>query len=188
MMKIRSVSAILWKLKDGCNKTRFKPLKKSLIFLYEVCQYFNGSWIPWDSHFEGTPCLPHGMQGIFISRAAKIGKNCVVFQQVTIGSNTLPDSKNFGSPIIGDNCYIGAGAKIIGRLTIGNNVRIGANCVVYRSVPDNSVVFPGDQTVLKKEKLNNRFYSFHGTWHFYHDGRWVQETDKKIISNLPHTF
>lgn len=59
-------------------------------------------------------------------------------QQVTIGSNTLKDSKHFGSPIIGNNVFIGAGAKIIGNVHIGNNCRIGANCIVVKDMPDNS--------------------------------------------------
>jgi serine O-acetyltransferase len=45
-----------------------------------------------------------------------------------------------GYPILGDNVYIGPGAKIIGGIKIGNNVAIGANCVVTKNIPDNSVV------------------------------------------------
>lgn len=81
------------------------------------------------AQFGSKPNLPHGVSGIFISSGSKIGRNAVIFQQVTIGSVTTLDSKSQGSPIIGDNCYIGAGAKIIGNIKIGNNVRIGANCV-----------------------------------------------------------
>ncbi|MCV2361768.1 hypothetical protein LNV08_22645, partial [Paucibacter sp. TC2R-5] len=103
-----------------------------------------------------------------------IGKNCVIFQQVTIGSNTLIDSKGRGAPTIGDNVYIGAGAKIVGKVTIGNNVRIGANAVVYKDVPSNSVVFSGEQRMLTKDKvLDNHFYSRNGGWIYFDDGKWV---------------
>lgn len=105
------------------------------------------------------------MKNIFISRRACIGSNCVIFQQVTIGLNTLPDSKGTGAPTIGDNCYIDAGAKIIGNIRVDNNVKVGANAVVYTDVPDNSVVLSGEQkTVVRDLTLDNRFYSYHGEW------------------------
>lgn len=118
--------------------------KRLLIGVYSFYQYENNSSVAWNSIFKGTPCLPHGMKSIFISGGAIIGRNCVIFQQVTIGSNTLPDSKGIGAPVIGDNCYIGAGAKIIGNVKIGDNVRIGANAIVYKDVPNNSVVLSGE--------------------------------------------
>ena len=86
------------------------------------------------------------------------GENCVIFQQVTIGSNTLPDSQRPGAPVIGDNVYIGAGVKIIGGVKVGNNVRIGANAVIFTDVPDNCVaVVNGVRTIHKSEPLDNRF-------------------------------
>ena len=103
---------------------------------------------------------PHGFDGIHISTNAKIGKGCTIFQHVTIGSNTLPDSKNKGFPVIGDNVFIGAGANIIGGVKIGNNVRIGANCTVTKDVPDNSVVIMSGLKIIKKQQpLVNRFLS-----------------------------
>jgi serine O-acetyltransferase len=50
--------------------------------------------------FDSQPIFPHGIKGIFVSSGAKIGKACVIFQQVTIGSNTLEGSKGYGSPLI----------------------------------------------------------------------------------------
>ena len=101
---------------------------------------------------------PHGFHGIFISLNAKIGKNCVIFQHVTIGSNTLPNSKSGGAPTVGDNVYIGAGAQIIGNVKIGNNVRIGAGCFVNRDVPDNCTVIQGAPFVKQSNTpLDNRF-------------------------------
>jgi serine O-acetyltransferase len=91
--------------------------------------------IPLTAIIEDIPEFPHGPDGVFISQGAKIGKNCVIFQQVTIGSNTLKYSKGFG-----DNIYIGVGAKIIGNIKIGSNVRIGANAVVVTAIDDNCTV------------------------------------------------
>ena len=105
--------------------------------------------------------FPHGIYGIFISQGAQIGDNCTIFHQVTIGSNTLPDSKYFGSPKIGKNVYIGAGAKIIGNVTIGDNVRIGANAVVTKDIPDNAtVVQASPRIILHNEVRDNRFKKY----------------------------
>lgn len=101
---------------------------------------------------------PHGLFGIYISHGARIGTGCVIFNNVTIGSNTLADSKGFGAPVIGNDVYIGAGARIIGNVNIGNNVRIGANCVVCRDVPDNCTVVMNHPRVISKEKKNNNKY------------------------------
>lgn len=74
--------------------------------------------------------------GGIIIVAKKIGKNCRISQQVTIGH--IGGFKGGGTPTIGDNVYIGAGAKILGEIKIGNNVKIGANAVVITDVPDNA--------------------------------------------------
>lgn len=133
----------------------------------------NGSWVGHNANISGLPCFPHGCVGVFISGGAIIGKNAVIFQQVTIGSNTLKGS-NVGSPVIGDNCYIGAGAKIIGNVRIGNNCRIGANACVYKDMPDNSVAVCASTRIIQKESLDNHFYSMHrGKWVYYEDGKWI---------------
>lgn len=66
-----------------------------------------------------------------ISSDAKIGKNCHIFGDVTIG---VKDNSGSKAPIIGDNVTIGAGARIIGPIKIANNCKIGANAVVTHSV------------------------------------------------------
>lgn len=164
----------IWKLKAICYKSRAGVLGRYARFVYQLYQYENNSSVAFNSTFASEPCFPHGMKSVFISGSAKIGKNCVIFQQVTVGSITLPDSKGAGAPILGDNVYIGAGAKIIGNVVVGNNVRIGANAVVYRDVPDNSVVVGGEQRVITKSvSLDNRFYSYHGRWVYFNEGVWT---------------
>ncbi|MBR2555546.1 MAG: serine acetyltransferase [Aeriscardovia sp.] len=91
---------------------------------------------------------PHGFYGIFISQKAKIGNGCVIYQQVTIGSSDLQNSK--GAPTIGDNCLIGTGAKIIGNVHVGNNVRIGANAIVVDDVPDNCTVVMNKPRIIMR--------------------------------------
>lgn len=74
--------------------------------------------------------------GIVISGYAKFGDNCVIRNGVTVGLAKLTDPT---APQIGNNVDIGTGAKLLGRITIGDNVVIGANAVVLTDVPPNSL-------------------------------------------------
>ena len=128
---------------------------------YQKLMRNNNADISFGCQLGENPTFPHSFSGIYISEGAKIGKNCVIFHQVTIGSNTLPGSSGQGFPTLGDNVYIGCGAKIIGNVKIGNNVRIGANCVVTRDVPDNAtVVLEKPRIILRDTPGDNRFVSF----------------------------
>lgn len=130
---------------------------------YAYLRTYN-AFIGLNTNIKGAPILPHGLNGIHISDRATIGKDCVIFQQVTIGSNTIKDSKSYGSPNIGDNVYIGAGAKIIGNVHIGNNCRFGANCIVIKDMPDNSTaVLKNIEIILHNNNRDNSFYGINST-------------------------
>jgi serine O-acetyltransferase len=149
------------------NEMRRKAMKKGFLgklalIRYEQHLFRGGGNISLKAEFEGDVIFPHGCFGVFISQLAHIGKECVIFQHVTIGSNTLPDAKQSGGPTIGDNCYIGAGAKIIGGIKIGNNVRIGAGCVVTSDIPDSAtVVCQKPRVILHELPRNNKFIAAH---------------------------
>lgn len=81
--------------------------------------------------------IDHGM-GVVIGETAEIGHNVTMYHGVTLGGTTLTKGKRH--PTIEDNVVIGAGAKVLGAIVIGNNSRIGANAVVVKSVPPDSVV------------------------------------------------
>ena len=97
---------------------------------HRVWSVVTGADIPISTHLEGGLLLPHP-NGVVIHADAHIGPNCLIFQQVTIG--TRDDG---GAPTIGGHVDIGAGAKILGPVHIGRHVRIGANAVVLVDVPD----------------------------------------------------
>lgn len=91
-----------------------------------------------------SPRCPTGCTGIYISRYAKIGRGCRIYQNVTIGE------VGGKAPEIGENCLIGAGACIVGGVRIGSNVKIGAGAVVAQNIPDNStVVSPAPRVIVK---------------------------------------
>lgn len=73
--------------------------------------------------------LPHPI-GLVIHEDAVVGENCMIMQQVTLGQMS-----GAGAPVLGKKVYVGAGAKILGAVTIGDNARIGANAVVLTDVP-----------------------------------------------------
>jgi serine O-acetyltransferase len=166
----------IWGLKKHLYES--DPPKDRELRVYDAFFARCGSWIAYNCQLADEPCFPHGYYGIFISGGAKIGRNAVIFQHVTIGSNSLNDSDNAGSPTIGNNVYIGAGAKIIGNITIGDNCRIGANAVVYQDMPPHSVAVQSPTRIIQKADLDNRFYSYrNGKLVYFKDGEWIE--DKK---------
>jgi len=147
-----------------------------LLMVYNRLLARRGSWIGYSAVFEGIPCFPHDFNGVFISGGARLGRNVVIFHQVTIGSNRLADSGNRGAPTIGDNVYIGSGARIVGNVTVGDNCRIGANAVVYEDMPANAVaVQQPTRIIVKDEPLDNRFFTRRGGRRvYYDDGQWIE--------------
>jgi len=89
--------------------------------------------------------------GITVSSAAEIGSRCTLSPCITIGVSG--EGSKQGVPIIGDNVYVAPGARLIGKIRIGNNVKIGANAVVYKDIPDNAVVVldPGFKIISIRE-------------------------------------
>jgi len=156
LLDIRYFYMDMWGLKSLYDTTTNARLKRQYKALFEKRLSKRGSWIGIDAEFANKPVFPHGYFGIFISGESKIGRDCVIFQHVSIGSNTLPESKGYGFPEIGDNVYIGAGAKVIGGIKIGDNVRIGANCVVVEDVEENCVVVLEKPRIVRKKHLDNR--------------------------------
>ena len=93
--------------------------------------------------------IDHGM-GVVIGETAEVGENVTLYHGVTLGGTSLNKGKRH--PTLGENVVVGAGAKILGAITIGENSRIGANAVVVKSAPPNSVVVgvPG-QVVVRSQ-------------------------------------
>jgi serine O-acetyltransferase len=104
-------------------------LKKIAVLRHRFWSMLTGADIPINSQISGGLLLPHP-NGVVIHPGAKIGPNCLIFQQVTIGTRD-----GIGPPTIGGHVDIGAGAKILGDITIGNHACIGANAVVLKDVP-----------------------------------------------------
>ncbi len=91
--------------------------------------------------------IDHGM-GVVIGETAEIGDDVILYHGVTLGGTSLQKGKRH--PTIGDRVTVGAGAKILGNITVGSDSRIGANAVVVKSVPENSVVVGVPGQIVKR--------------------------------------
>lgn len=96
--------------------------------------------------------IDHGM-GVVIGETADVGAEVTLYHGVTLGGTSLAKGKRH--PTVGDRVVIGAGAKVLGAITIGDDSRIGANAVVIKPVPPNSVVVgvPGQIVTRSKPHL-----------------------------------
>ena len=102
--------------------------------------------------------IDHGM-GVVIGETAIIGDDCMLYHGVTLGGTTWDKVKRH--PTLKNGVVIGAGAKILGPITLGNNVRVGSNSVVVRSIDDNETVvgIPG-RIVRQKAEDEDSFDSY----------------------------
>jgi len=115
-----------------------------LIFYKIFIEWILGTELNWNTNIGTGLRIYHG-QAIVINKDVKIGSHCVIRQSTTIGN-----SRDGGTcPIIGNHVDIGCNVCIIGDITIGDNVVIGAGSVVVKSIPPNSLVVGNPARILK---------------------------------------
>jgi serine O-acetyltransferase len=130
--------------------------KRRLFFLARLisqwARFFTGIEIHPGAQIGRRLFIDHGM-GVVIGETAVIGDNVLLYQGVTLGGTGLAQGKRH--PTVENNVVIGAGAKVLGNITIGNNSYIGANAVVIHDVPPNSTVVgvPGRITRQDGKKI-----------------------------------
>ena len=95
-----------------------------------------GCWIPLEVELGEGTILGYGGLGVVIHKDVRAGSHCLLSQQVTLGGR----SGKAGVPVLGHHVRIGAGAKVLGPVHVGNWAVIGANAVVTHDVPEGGVV------------------------------------------------
>lgn len=127
-----------------------KPLLQPIYFaLNGLVQIMWGIELPRSATIGPGLYIGH-FGGITIAPGVMIGRNCNLSQHITIGLSGQDEKA--GVPTIGDDVYIAPGARVFGKISVGNNVKIGANAVVYKDIPDNAIVVldPGFRVVSYK--------------------------------------
>jgi serine O-acetyltransferase len=119
-----------WQERPGIIARYFR---KTIVLRHLFWSVVTGADIPLNCQIGGGLLIPHP-NGIVIHPEAKIGVNCLIFQQVTVGALA---SK--GLPSIGGHVDIGAGAKILGPVRIGAHAKIGANAVILKDIEEGAV-------------------------------------------------
>jgi serine O-acetyltransferase len=120
-------SLFCYRLKRGNQPASLLALGLRMLYKGQTALYLNCDDIGPGLFLQHAWCTAVG--------AERIGRNCWINQQVVIGHINRD-----GAPVIGDNVSIHVGAKVLGPIRIGNNVKIGANALVVKDVPDDSVV------------------------------------------------
>lgn len=145
------------KLKET-KKTNPLWLFYKLMYRHYFVKY--GIQIPIGVQIGAGLSLPH-FGSIVINSKSKIGNNCNILQNVTLGNTKRGQKK--GAPIIGNQVYIGPSASIVGGIVIGNNVLIAANAFVNFDVPDNSIVIGNPAKIIPRENaVEGYIYNFLG--------------------------
>lgn len=134
--------------RTGNSKLPWRVFSRKLaVVRHRFWSVVTGADIPLNSRISGGLMLPHP-NGIVIHPDAEIGPNCLLFQQVTLGSGPS------GTPRLGGNVVVGAGAKLLGGVFVADNARVGANAVVLHDVPSGGtcVGVPGRTLSLRETR------------------------------------
>lgn len=134
-----------YKLYKVARKHYLRGNTKLADIITKLNNFLHNSHIPHTASIGENCEFAYGGIGVVLHDKSVLGKNCMIGQNCTIGGR----KGHGGPPIIGDNVYIAAGARLIGSFKIGNNVIIGANSVVLTDIPDNCVVAGVPAKIIK---------------------------------------
>lgn len=123
-------------------------LYKLIGLWYVRKQLLTGIQLPLGTDVGGGLAFIH-FSNIVIAESCKIGKNCTILQGVTLGHSF--SAKNDGVPTLGDNVVVFAGAKVLGKVKVGDKAVIAANAVVTKDVPANSIVAGNPAKVISTD-------------------------------------
>lgn len=147
-------------------------------FISQVSRFLTGIEIHPGAQLGKGVFIDHGM-GVVIGETAIVGDDCLIYHGVTLGGTGKQKEKRH--PTIGAGTIIGAGAKVLGNIVIGENCRIGSNSVVVKDTPPNSTVtgIPGRVIIQDGKKIEEATY-----WGALPDP--VEKTMVNLIQRIIH--
>ena len=162
-LSIHRASHWLWRSK--------LPVKLVARLLSQACRILTGIEIHPGARIGKSVFIDHGM-GVVIGETAEIGDRCLLYQGVTLGGTGKESGKRH--PTLSENVVVGAGAKVLGAINVGENTRIGAGSVVVKDVHENCTVVgvPGRIVQQKGAKVDPLEHSA------------LPDAEAKIIKNL----
>jgi serine O-acetyltransferase len=139
------MAVLLFRVAGACHRARLRPISRLLYILDLVL--FGVDLAPSADVGPGL-ALPHP-NGVAIAPATRIGRKVRLFQQVSVGGISYEDPTRDGFPTVGDECWIFAGAKVLGPIHIGDRAMVASNALVIRSVPAGAVVVGNPARVVR---------------------------------------
>ncbi|CEO20509.1 serine O-acetyltransferase EpsC [Paraclostridium sordellii] len=117
-------------------------------FISQINRFITGIEIHPGANIGSGILIDHGM-GVVIGETAVVGNRVTIYHGTTLGGTGKESGKRH--PTVGNDVIIGAGAKVLGPITIGNNSKVGANSVVLKDVPSNSTVVGIPGKIIKNK-------------------------------------
>jgi serine O-acetyltransferase len=118
-----------------------------------MIRHLYGSDVHWEAELEPGVVVVHGM-GLAISRAARVGRGVILFQNVTLGMGIDPESRAVGAPILERDVHVGAGSTLVGPIRVGARSKVTSNCFVRATVEPDSLVESPVPTISTRARPN----------------------------------
>ena len=151
LLELGTTAVVVYRFGRWVYSIKIPVLRQLLIFIYlvvnTVCLMLTGIHIHWESEI-GPGLVVHNCSCIFIL-AKRIGHSCTINQGVSVAS-----VRGTGWPTIGNNVYLGAGCKVIGGVTIGDNVVVSANSLVAADVPSDCTVMGVPARIISRHPVS----------------------------------
>jgi serine O-acetyltransferase len=150
-LEFGTLAAVVYRFGRWVYSIKVPVFRQLMIFIYlvanTICLAITGIHVHRESDI-GPGLVIHNSNCIFVL-ATRIGHSCTLNQGVTIGS-----IRGKGRPTIGNNVYLAAGCKVMGGVTVGDNVLVGANSVVIADVPSNCTVMGVPARIISRDPVS----------------------------------